>query len=349
MQPARRKFVFNTASLAYQSRLVELAPTFMRLVPPALLMATGSQRVAAAAPATDISVFQGKNGWLFPAWESLSDVDVAGIQDSVGLFEQAQQLLQGVGTKLFFVVIPTKASVEQQHLPDSHPLSKAVKERYTLIQAIFQRHGLASVDVLTAMTDLQRRGQSAYYRTDYHWTSAASEATADATARLIAKDTPIPKSASASQPLGEWVNERHFGDLAANYLSPRARAKLGREVFRVRLEAAASGNLLDDELPTVHVMGNSFVQPYWGFSQRLSQQLGTGASLTWQVGNTGHWAIALKHAATQLKGQPKPLAIVWQLNEAQIHMGPNTPGLFDKDTLMPPHVWLEQLKMSLAN
>ena len=148
--------------------------------------------------------------------------------------------------------------------------------------------------------------------------------------------------------MGEWVTERHHGDFAAKYLSPRARKQIGRDVFRVRLPPEQTMGLLDDDTATIHVMGNSFVQPYWGFSQRISNQVQTGTALTWNAGNVGQWAIALKHANEQLKGQRKPSVLVWQMNEAQVHIGPQTSGLFDAAGLMPPDEWLSRLKLALT-
>lgn len=310
------------------------------------LLATGMQ--PASAQSASETVLQGPGGWLFAGWENLKDVDVSGIQSSVALLAKAQALFESVGIRLILVVVPMKATVVPHRLPPGLTVSPAMKARYSLIQREMAQAGLRSIDGLTPLLDLERQGNLAFYRTDYHWTSAAAEATADAASKVITQDLKMPPSPAGGAQLGEWVTERHHGDFAAKYLSPRARKLIGRDLFRVRLPPEQSMGLLDDEAAPVHVMGNSFVQPYWGFSQRISSQVKAGTALTWNAGNVGQWAIALKHANDQLKGQRKPPVLVWQMNEAQVHIGPQTSGLFDAAGLMAPEDWLGQLKQALT-
>ena len=347
MHIQRRTMLCSSAALLASRPMGNLATTAKHLATAGAAITSGAFSTASSAQSADAPVFQGRNGWLFPVWENLTTVDTRGIQTSIQLFERAQTLFQSVGTRLVFVVVPIKALVQEKYLPDERPISATVRDRYGLIQRALQRNGLLSVDVLSVLRELENRGESAYYRTDYHWTSPASEATADATATVISGHTAIARSPGTVPPLGEWVNERHYGDLAARYLSPIARVKLGKDLFRVRLDANSEGSLLDEDASPVHVMGNSFVQPYWGFSQRLAHQLQATTSLTWNPGTIGHWAIALRHAKTQLQGLAKPRGLVWQMNEAQLHVGPDTDGLFDRAGLMPPEEWLSQLKTAL--
>ena len=85
--------------------------------------------------------------------------------------------------------------------------------------------------------------------------------------------------------LGDWINDRHLGDLAANFLSPeRKRAdRVPRPTSSARPPrsdaAKADAGLLDSDPAPVAVVGNSFVQPYFGFSQRLSNKIDRPVSL----------------------------------------------------------------------
>ena len=341
----RQLLLTAAASLAVQTP-VRMLPVGSAVLSASTLLTAGMQ--TAAAQSASETVLQGPDGWLFAGWENLKDVDVAGIQSSVALVAKAQALFETVGIRLILVVVPMKAALVPHRLPPGLTVSPAMKARYSLIQREMAQAGLRSIDGLTPLLDLERQGNVAFYRTDYHWTSAAAEATADAVSKVITQELKVPPSPSGGAQLGEWVTERHHGDFAAKYLSPRARKLIGRDVFRVRLPPEQSVGLLDDDAAAIHVMGNSFVQPYWGFSQRISNQVQTGAALTWNAGNVGQWAIALKHANEQLKGQRKPSVLVWQMNEAQVHIGPQTTGLFDTEGLMAPDEWLSRLKLALT-
>ncbi|MBY0466768.1 MAG: twin-arginine translocation pathway signal [Burkholderiales bacterium] len=342
----RRQMLLTAATALATQTPARVVSVGSAIISAGTLLATGMP--SAAAQSVTETVLQGPGGWLFAGWENLKDVDVAGIQSSVALLAKAQTLFESVGTRLVLVVVPMKAALVPHRLPPGMTVSPAMKARYGLIQREMAQAGLRSIDGLTPLLELERQGNLAFYRTDYHWTSAAAEATADAVSKVITQELKVPPSPTGGTPLGEWVTERHHGDFAAKYLSPRARKLIGRDVFRVRLLPEQSAGLLDDDAAPVHVMGNSFVQPYWGFSQRISNQVQTGTALTWNAGNVGQWAIALKHANEQLKGQPKPSVLVWQMNEAQVHIGPQTTGLFDAASLMAPDEWLGRLKQALT-
>lgn len=341
----RQLLLTAAASLAAQTP-ARMVTTGSAILSAGTLLATGMQ--PATAQSSTETVLQGPEGWLFAGWENLKDVDVAGIQSSVALLAKAQTLFESVGIRLVLVVVPMKAALVPHRLPPGLTVSPAMKARYGLIQREMAQAGLRSIDALTPLLELERQGIVAFYRTDYHWTSAAAEAAADAASKVITQELKVPPSQKGGAQLGEWVTERHYGDFASRYLSPRARKLIGRDVFRVRLPPEQSMDLLDDDAAPVHVMGNSFVQPYWGFSQRISNKVQVSTSLTWNAGNIGQWAIALKHANEQLKGQPKPSVLVWLMNEAQVHIGPQTAGLFDAAGLMATDEWLDRLKQALT-
>lgn len=307
--------------------------------------------LAVATPvawAGDSPIFEGQRGWLFPDWESLTHTDAAALKTNVALLASAQQLFRQVGIELVIVVVPAKAVFDEAQLPADRVVAPVVRQRYARLQQLLAQAGLVSVDLWPPLKAAQTPDRPVFYRTDYHWTSTAAEAAADAVAQRIRQQPWAPSDSGQGTVLGEWVNERHYGDLSARYLPPDRRRVLGRDWFTVRLPVADNTSLLDDGPAPVHVMGNSFVQPYWGFAQRLSQQLGVTTSLTWNAGTVGQWVIAVLHAESQLKGQPKPKVLVWQMNEAQVEIGPNTGGLWDIKGLMEPQAWLQRLQTALA-
>lgn len=298
--------------------------------------------------AGDSPIFEGQQGWLFPDWESLTHTDAAALKTNVALLASAQQLFRQAGIELVIVVVPTKAVFDEAQLPNGRVVAPMVRQRYQALQQLLAQAGLVSVNLWPPLKAAQSPERPIFYRTDYHWTSVAAEAAADAVAQRIRQQPWAPPDSGQGTVLGEWVNERHYGDLSARYLPPDRRRVLGRDWFTVRLPVADNTSLLDDGPAPVHVMGNSFVQPYWGFAQRLSQQLGVTTSLTWNAGTVGQWVIAVLHAESQLQGQPKPKVLVWQMNEAQVEIGPNTGGLWDIKGLMEPQAWLQRLQSALA-
>ena len=317
-------------------------PKWLGVCALALLMAP------AFAQPKGVLVFEGKDGWVFPGWENLQQHNAPAMREGVALIREAERLFHHAKIQLVVVVIPTKGVLHASHLPDSVSVSPEVKNRYADIQAEFKRVGVVSVDLYPAFAKLHSQGKQTYYKTDYHWTAFGSEAAAAAVADTVSQLNVIPPNPNAAPvPLGEWVHERHFGDLVSKFMSPVRRDELGRERFTVRLPPPASSGLLDEDSPAIHVMGNSFVQPYWGFSQAISAQLKVPSSLTWNAGSVGQWAIAVMHAEAQLKGLTKPKVIVWQMNEAQVQIGPDVGGMWDIKGLMSPDAWKQRLAEAL--
>lgn len=305
----------------------------------------GAPKPALSQPA----VIEGKDAWLFPGWESHDNVDQAGIAKSVDLIRDVKTRLAARKIGLVVVVAPMKAPFYQDRLNDSQKIGAGVLARYGELMTAMKRADIPTVDLVSAIKTSLKGKQSAFFRADYHWTAWAAEASAAATAEVIKKQWKLRGNAGDGLKLGEWTNERRFGDLAANFMNDEQRNRIGREVFTVRRAAPeAAKGLTDDADTPVHVVGNSFVQPYLGFPQALSQALDRKVSLTWNPGNVGPWATLLQYAESQdFKANP-PQVIVWQFNEAQMHQGPDAKGQWESKSTMVADSWLARVLAAIG-
>ena len=97
------------------------------------------------------------------------------------------------------------------------------------------------------------------------------------------------------------------------------------------------------------VVGNSFVQPYFGFSQRLSNKIDRAVSLKWNPGDIGPWATLLQYLkSAEFTGNP-PQFVVWQFNEAQLQNGPDAVGEWAAQSIISPADWTARLQDALRN
>ncbi len=234
-----------------------------------------------------------------------------------------------------------------QRLPPGVAVSAEVAARYPYIQSLLSQAGVRSVDGLAVLQAVEQGAQTAFYRADYHWSAWSAEASAAAAAGLLVQHWTLRGQAGGASPLGEWTSERHFGDLASSFMSPEQRKAIGRDVFVVRAPAAERQGLLDDAPAPVHVVGNSFVQPYFGFPQKLSSVIDRPVSLTWTVGNVGPWKTLLDYVESAQFSARQPQVIVWQLNEGQLQFGPNAHGRWDAKSLMTLEAWRSRLAKAL--
>lgn len=321
--------------------------TFQRLGK-GLLVGTLALLMGTANADSSSMVLQGQDGWLFPGWGSLTEVDNQGIDASTALINEARQALAARNIKLQVLLLPDKTLFYQDKLPAGKALSPQVKARYSLISGKLQQAGISTFDDFSVLSQVKSSGSQVFYRTDQHWTQAAADATAVATADKIKQDEPNLKGATGTgMKLGSEYKERRFGDLAELFLTPEQRKATGRETFLVRRQET-SGSLLDSAAAPVHVTGHSMVQPYFGFPQKLSSLIDRPVSVNWKPGNVGHWIMLLEYLESpDFKSNP-PQVLVWQMFEPSYAYGPNTPGIWDNASNMSASVWRQRLHKALG-
>jgi alginate O-acetyltransferase complex protein AlgJ len=319
-----------------------------RLARRAAVCALAFGMAGAQAQGTSSIVIKGKDGWLFPGWGSLTQVDVRGIDNTTRLIAQARDLLAARGVKLEVLLLPDKTLFYEDRLPDGRALSPEVKARYGVIVGKFGQAGISTFDDTAVLRRLKESGQDVFYRTDQHWTQAAADATAEATAHMIARDVPtLDGRAGTGMPLGPVFSERRYGDLAELFLTSDEKRQVGREVYTVRRQTD-NQSLVDDAPAPVHVTGHSMAQPYFGFPQKLSSLIDRPVSVNWKPGNVGPWIVLLEYVESPAFRQQRPQVLVWQMFEPTFAQGPNASGLWDNASILSANAWLDRLKTALS-
>jgi len=317
-----------------------------RFLPVCALLAGVLLSLSGTAVHAASAVITGKDGWLFPAWESLNKVDNAGTARSIGLIKDVQQQLAREKIALVVLVVPMKAPFYAQRLPADQPLSPAVVQRYDRLQNELGKASLTTLNIKPILQQTEQGKQTAFYRADYHWTAWSAENTADATAKLITGRYRLQGEPGGGAVLGEWFDKRAFGDLASNFLPAIKRKAIGRDIYTVRHQVEKD-LLIDDALAPVQVIGNSFVQPYLGFTQKLSNALDRPVTLTWNPGDVGPWATLLQYLESPDFAQHKPQVIVWQFNEGQFHLGPDAAANWNAKGVTSLNQWHLRIKKAL--
>lgn len=303
--------------------------------------------LARAQPADNLA-FVGQDNYIFAAWDSLTTPDWKGIDATVARVAQVSQLLAAKGVALVVPVLPDKMRIYEEKLPADKPMSPEMRQRYAGILSRLQTAGVATFDDDKLLMALKAAGQPVYYRTDQHWAQPAADATAQATADLIRQKVPnLAGQPGTGMALGPLINERRYGDLADRFLSPEQRRAVGREIYSVR-RAGDGESLLADAPSPVHVTGNSMVQPYFGFPQKLSNVLDRPVSVNWKPGDVGFWRVLLEYVESNAFRQQRPQALVWQLFEPNFHLGPDARGLWDSASVVSAEEWQRRIQAALA-
>ncbi len=245
--------------------------------------------------------------------------------------------------------IPFKARYSADVLP-AGAMSESVATRYARSLQAMQSRGLQTVDLDAVMRPLQTAAQPAYYPTDQHWTAPSVDAAGAAIAAAIKANWNVPERGKRD-PLPALVVEKHVGDLAT-LLPPADRTQIGPETYRLRTayDADLTGyNMFTgaipvaDDSPLVQVVGSSFVRPMWGLPQKISNVLGAKVGLTFFNGDVGPYRTLLMNFRSTLP-QRRPTVVVWQMTEANLHLGPAATGWWAMSALMSPDFFLTKMR-----
>ncbi|VVE38906.1 twin-arginine translocation pathway signal [Pandoraea communis] len=293
------------------------------------------------------AVLIGKDDWLFYAQDNMTDAGRAGIDNSVNLMRSARDALKAKGIGLVVIVAPLKARFYEDKLPAGTAMAPAVRDRYAQMIDSLRRADIQTVDLMPVLKGVAHDNQTAFFQKDSHWTAWSAEAAAAATADVIKKNWSLTGQPGTGKKLGNWIKERRFADFA-DLMTAAQRKAVGQEIYVVRSNKAEEGGLLDDVASPVHVVGNSFVQPYLGFPQALSADIDRPVGLTWKYGNFGPWAVFAQYLESPAFQQARPQVVVWQLNEVQMLYGPNTSGQWDAASLMTDAAWRERVAAAIA-
>ena len=140
-------------------------------------------QVAIAQP--DILAIIGKDNYLFPAWGTTDEPNWPAIDATVARVAEVHKRLAARGIALVALVLPSKKLFYADKLPAVDALTPEMLGRYAGIRDRLAAAGVPGFDVERLYRALQANGEPVYYRTDQHWTLAAADATAQATADLI--------------------------------------------------------------------------------------------------------------------------------------------------------------------
>lgn len=316
-----------------------------------MLAAAGLLLCLAAVPVqANDAVVEGKSNWLFAGWESLTTAKPDAEKASLRLISETAALFAEKNIKLIVVVVPLKPRYYEALLPDGAAMSDLVRGRYDRLLTGLRAGGIKAPDVRDALrTVLAGKKKEVFYRTDFHWTTFAAEATADLVADVMTTEGPLPGKPGSGAPLGEWMSDRHLGDLAANFLSPERKRAIGPEAYVIRAAAPPAAGLLDPDPSPVAVVGNSFMQPYFGFPQRLSYKIDRPVALKWNPGDVGPWATLLQYLQSTEFATASVRYLVWQFNEAQIQNGPDAVGEWAPQSISDRAAWRAKVADALKN
>ncbi|HUR41956.1 MAG TPA: alginate O-acetyltransferase [Verrucomicrobiae bacterium] len=262
-------------------------------------------------------VVVGANGWLYTDEEFKTYPGAeAAITSHLALIATVRDELKRQGSELVIALVPSKARVYPEHLPERRPA--AIHESlYGRLRQGLRDAGIAAPDLAVTMARCKRAAET-YLRTDTHWTPAGARCAAQAVAATLGS----PRKPPFTFYTHTASVETHSGDLLRFLpLEPYFASLLPeRESVEVRkTERAAAGQaeslLGDGELPQVVLVGTSYsADPKWNFTGALQESLQEDVVNYASVGK-GPFVPMLDYLLNSAALPAAPRLVVWEIPE----------------------------------
>lgn len=316
-----------------------------------LLAASAGLGCALAAPGivraqgTPSLAVVGKEGWLFALWDKVNEDDASKVRPVSQVLTRAIATLKAARIEVAMILIPSKARTYRQFLPDTIRVAPPVERRYANALSEYRQAGALAPDLDTAFR-ARAASTQLFFKTDTHWTPMGAEVAAVEAARAIGPTLPA-SSRPGLQVTAPIARTAPRGDLVRN-LPEAQRTEYGPEPFVVRDVVAAGGQnaLLADDSSDVTLVGNSYMEPKYGFQPILSNQLGRPVSLFWKPNNIGPYATMLQYVASPGFREQRPKLLLWTYLEVDFTAGPASSGW--GNNAMGPDKFLNDLRQAIS-
>ena len=292
----------------------------------------------------------GRDGWLFAAWDEIRHSEASKVHRVTATLNEAIAALKAAKVEVAVSLTPSKSRIYREFLPDDYKWSPEAEKRYALAADDLRHAGTVVPDQATALLDArkQKPDQLLFFKADTHWTGEGAEIAAQLVAREIKAKVALPASAKPGTklaPAAPVTQERN--DLAA-LLPPGETSKYPFQSYMLRKPFADTGaGLLADDAPDVLVMGNSYMQPVYGFASIVSEQLNRPVELQWKVHQFSPYFNMLNLVRSDRFKKQKPRLIVWDFEESDMETPADNPGAWGQSA-MPVSAFLSGLHGALS-
>jgi alginate O-acetyltransferase complex protein AlgJ len=288
----------------------------------------------AAEPVAINGVVIGKSGWLFATWDAQHAVVPRLVTNVTNIMNEAIGILKAKGIATAVTLLPARSRLYGEFLPDGLTLRPEVVQRYSQALRELRAPGTVVPDLATALADAKRAQPQLplFFKADTHWMPAGAETAAIAFAKEVLAKVQLPPSTQPGTQFGTPVEMEHVNDLARLLPAPQ-RDQYPLQTYMFRPPVTAQNALLDTDKADVAVVGNSYMQPKYGFSAMVSYQMQRPVSLMWDVNQVGPYQMLLRYLASDMFRQQRPKLIVWNIHEMDLDNEPNLTEIWGQNSM----------------
>ena len=275
----------------------------------------------------------GNKNWLFYKYELGDPSHTAPITKTIDLIKEFERALANRGIQLTVAMVPIKARIYAEFLPDDIKLSDYTTSNYDRMLGVFKSQGVNAADLNSAfLNSNSRTGDTPlFFRLDSHWTPTGAMVAAEAVKKSLEAEPRSAKALSSIPSLGydlKIANRKRAsrGRDLVDQLPPNAPVFEPEQVAQVnvmRTQKAQMDLLGNQNIPEIGLVGSSYSRDWTGFTDALRFVLqrdvigvGVGADQGTWVGMESY----LRDDAFQNK---PPKLLIWEMPERDMHAPPD--------------------------
>ena len=281
-------------------------------------------------------VVVGKDDWLFAIYDEVRRTDLARVRAVTQVINDAVAAMKRAGIETVVSLTPAKARIYREYLPSDFQFAPDSDKRYVMSLDLLRAPGTLVPDLATVLLDARKAhpDEAYFFKADTHWTAAGAEPTAIELAKQIKSKLHLPPSSKPGTQFGPVVTMRQSTNDLAEGLPDAIGAKYGVQTYRMRQPVQAAGaGLVDDDDADVLLVGNSFMQPKYGFAAMLSNQLERPVSLMWKVHQSSPYRTLLSALGSDRFRRRRPKLLVWDFEETDMMATTDQPGVWGQNAM----------------
>ncbi len=281
-------------------------------------------------------VVVGKEDWLFAIYDEVRHADLSRIKMVTQTINDAVGVMKQAGIETVVALTPAKSRIYRDFLPNDFQFSADADKRYAMSLDLLRAPGTLVPDLATAMLDQRKAHPDVpmFLKADTHWTGPGAEPAAMELAKQVKAKLRLPPAPKPGTQLGPLVPIRQSANDLADGLPDAAGAKYGPQTYMLHQPIqAGAASLVADETFDVMLVGNSFMQPKYGFAPMLSNQLDRPVSLTWKVHQSSPYKTLLTALGTDEVRQHRPKLVVWNFEETDMLAMSDEAGVWGQNVL----------------
>ncbi|MEY2954094.1 MAG: hypothetical protein RLZZ401_2181 [Pseudomonadota bacterium] len=263
----------------------------------------------------------GQSDWIYLTDEVRHHASAQANQVArIDLLAQTARSLQAQGVQLLVLLVPDKARVYPQYLPEG-AAPGFTQARYAQALQALRDKGVPTVDVLAPLALAARdTRQPVYYRTDTHWNMLGARVAAQAVAQAVKTmplelpDTRFVTESSSPQAPRPGDLLRLMGLLQVpNFWRPQPDEEAATVTRQTSADVATGGLLGNAAGPPVVLVGTSY-SLRGNFQGQLQEALSAKLLSTAKDGG-GFLQAASDYFADEAFQSDKPKLIIWEVPE----------------------------------